>query len=256
MPFLQSDLDQWKHPKISDKAIVKLLADWSDYFTEHRYDQVDLTDNNLLWGYLCARPDARVIIGQGICDLAIMRLGSINPTTRQLCIEFVASRFDGTAARFHPAMHDFVPATIGNLAKWMMFDNRVFVKGRGKGSSSTNHNDDDIIVDIISRADTMRFLQNEFKEWEQEWEPRRPFYTSLWDGQRFMWWLYLNGTEWGRALMPFVTDFYLCWLHVPFNRPGFHVLTDEGEQFIIDALGRGRKPLRQIGPHEARELVH
>ena len=35
MPFLQTDLDQWKHPNVSDKAAVKLLAEWSEYFTQH-----------------------------------------------------------------------------------------------------------------------------------------------------------------------------------------------------------------------------
>ena len=255
MPFLQSDLENWEHPPVSEKAILNLLREWADYFTEHTYDQVDLTENGLLWGYLCARPDARDIIGPGICDLALMRLNSINPSTRQLCIEFVASRFDGTAARFHPGIHDFVPATCGNLATWMVFDTRIFVKGRGKASSSTNHNAEETFVAVIDRDDTMTFLKNEIKEWEQEWEPRRPFYTSLWNGERYMWWLYLNGTEWGKTLMPHVTDFCLCWLHNPLNRPGFHVHTDTGEQFIIDVFGRGRNYLRKIGPHEARQLL-
>ena len=255
MPFLQSDLDKWDHPPVSEKAILNFLREWADYFTEHTYDQVDLTETPLLWGYLCARPDARDIVGPGICDLALMRLGSINPSTKQLCIEFVASRFDGTAARFHPGIHDFIPATFGNLATWMVFDSRVFVKGRGKGSSSTNNTNNDIILTIISRQDTMTWLQNELKEWENEWEPRRPFYTNLWDGERYMWWLYLNSTVWGRSLMPHVTDFCLCWLNDPLNRPGFHVLTDTGDQFIIDVLGRSKKYLRHIGPHEARQLL-
>ena len=255
MPFLQSDLEKWEHPPVSEKAILDLLREWADCFTEHTYDQVDLTETALLWGYLCARPDARDIVGPGICDLALMRLGSINPSTKQLCIEFVASRFDGTAARFHPGIHDFIPATFGNLATWMVFDSRVFVKGRGKGSSSTNNTNNDIIVTIISRQDTITWLQNEFKEWENEWEPRRPFYTSLWNGERYMWWLYLNGTVWGRSLMPHVTDFCLCWLNDPLNRPGFHVLTDTGDQFIIDVLGRSRNYLRKIGPNEARKLL-
>ena len=93
MPFLQTDLDRWEHPKISDKATVKLLAEWSEYFTQHGFDQVDMTDNNVLWGYLCARPDARVIVGPGICTLAVMRLRSINPNKKQLCIDVVARRF-------------------------------------------------------------------------------------------------------------------------------------------------------------------
>ena len=255
MPFLQSDLETWEHPPVSETIILTLLKEWAAYFNEHNYDHVYLTDNDLLWGYLCARSDARDIIGPGICDLALMRLNSINPSTRQLCIEFVASRFDGTAARFHPGIHDFVPATCGNLATWMVFDTRIFVKGRGKASSSTNHNAEETFVAVIDRDDTMTFLKNEIKEWEQEWEPRRPFYASLWNGERYMWWLYLNGTEWGKTLMPHVTDFCLCWLHNPLNRPGFHVHTDTGEQFIIDVFGRSRNYLRKIGPHEARQLL-
>ena len=255
MPFLQTDLDRWEHPKISDKATVKLLAEWSEYFTQHGFDQVDMTDNNVLWGYLCARPDARVIVGPGICTLAVMRLGSINPNTGQLCIDFVARRFDGTAARFHPDIKGHVPAIIGNLAEWMMFDNRVFVKGHGKGKASENHSGDEVIIDIISRADAKQFLNDAWYQREQEWEPRGPFYTSLWDGQRFKWWLYLNSTMWGRTLMPFVTDFCLCWLNTPYNRPGFHVLTKQGNQFIIDAAGPKQKPHLLIGGQKACDLV-
>ena len=136
-----------------------------------------------------------------------------------------------------------------------MFDNGVFVKGHGKGKASENHSGDEVVIDVISRDMANKFLNDAWDQREQEWEPRGPFYTSLWDGQRFKWWLYLNSTVWGRALMPFVTDFCLCWLNLPYNRPGFHVLTDQGNQFIIDAAGPVRKPLLQVPQHGACGLV-
>ena len=87
-----------------------------------------------------------------------------------------------------------------------------------------------------------QYLYNGDEECEH---PRPPFYVDLIkDGvaqvvahglttKRFIWYLYLNSSPWGRALVPEVRFFALCWLDDR-NRPGFHVMKHDGQQLNID----------------------
>jgi len=249
LPFDAQALQQWDQPRVSIKRAHDLLSRVRDQLTQNREERVDLSSSDLLWGYLCGRPDAAIIVGPGITDLYAMRLGIRDSNTHQMRVDFVAMHTDNAAARFHPSGNSHGKAIVGDWRQWLLPDSAlgiapaetrgsVVVTGGGGEAFEGRHQ-----ADVIGRDVAKEFLQYAVRSWGERPHPRPNFYDNLYDGRRFPWWLYLNSTPWGRDLAPRVTAFYVCWLNNPYDRAGFHVIAGQGEEYIIDVSGNRRIPL-------------
>ena len=62
----------------------------------------------------------------------------------------------------------------------------------------------------------------------------------------FDWINFLSAQEWGRTICGRVRCIAVCWLKAPYDRPGFHVMLDNGEERFIDVPPSGRPTLNMV----------
>ena len=267
--FTQADLTNWDpRRRVGKKRAHSHLSDMRQEMHANGENSRRLDDDELVGDYVCSRPDAASLVGDGISAAWALFLYSPDPNTRLPhvpgrqfdwvleAVDGTGARFDwvlervgGTAVRIHPGSNSHGTPVYGRMEQWAPpQDGRsapaatrgeAVMKGGGKGGFQERHQ-----VDVLGRSDAHKFLEACLRTWEEQPHPRGCFSQSLLDGARFPWWLYLNSTEWGRELAPQVQEFGMCWLSER-NRPCFYV-RGPGVDGRIDVLGSCRKPYAAV----------
>ena len=218
-----------------------------------------LDDDELVKDYVCSRPDASELVAGGIQEVWATFLGSVDQNYRLAPhvpvqrFDWVLVREDNTAARIHPSSSSHGVAVHGRLDQWLSPDDLnaalastrgEAVMGGGAGTAFAGRHQ----CDVVGRHHALNFLRDHYQQWwDEQAHPRGPFFTSIYDGAAFQWWLYFNSTPWGRDMAPLVEDVAVCWLNKPYERPAFYVRGSSGLEGVIDVAGSRPNPFIAMG---------
>ena len=176
MIFGQADLANWSACyRVGKKRAHAHLSAIRQEMHANGENWRRLDDDQLIRAYVCSRPDAATLVGDGICAVWGVFLFSPDPNTRlphaparqfdwvlegidgsAARFDWVLERVDGSSARIHPSSNSHGAAVHGSMQHWAPPQDgysapaatrgEAVMKGGGKGGFQGIHQ-----VDVLGR---------------------------------------------------------------------------------------------------------